>query len=302
MRSFQPTTAPPGRLVRLGVVLDTRNPASRLREIARMCERAGIDALWVNENLDPLDAEPRLEAWAALTMAVAETERIRVGVQLRADAIPVEELAAIAADLNASIEGRFELSLCATETSGYVRVLREYLQANGPRISIEARTAAQVRAAVDLADDVCIPAASAVDVKTLVGQIRKACEEAGRHPATLGIALDAPISIGRTSAEAQARADAEPLFSTTGHPEQVGIFGTLERCQDRVIRVAHDGVTELRCRLPNTPDVHDVIAQLTAMVMGSVEVLTPDAARSPDPEPPQGWGGRSPDRLEGLHE
>src|SRR6266566_1062566 len=45
----RPTVAPPGRLVRLGVVLDTRNPIERLLEVARMCDRAGIGALWVED-------------------------------------------------------------------------------------------------------------------------------------------------------------------------------------------------------------------------------------------------------------
>ncbi|HEX8927707.1 MAG TPA: hypothetical protein VGA45_02225, partial [Actinomycetota bacterium] len=45
----RPTAAPPGRLVRLGVVLDTRNPVERLLDVARMCDRAGIGALWVED-------------------------------------------------------------------------------------------------------------------------------------------------------------------------------------------------------------------------------------------------------------
>ncbi|HEU5322057.1 MAG TPA: hypothetical protein VFX28_14720, partial [Methylomirabilota bacterium] len=92
--------------------------------------------------------------------------------------------------------------------------------------------------------------------------------------------------------EARARADAEPRFRGSGHPAEVGVFGRLEECQDRVIALAHLGVSDLRCRPPDTPDVHDVIAQLTAMVVGSAAVLRPDAARSRAPAPPAGWGGR----------
>ena len=46
MAAFQPTLAPPGRLVRLGVVLDARGRGGRMTEVARMCDRAGIGAVW----------------------------------------------------------------------------------------------------------------------------------------------------------------------------------------------------------------------------------------------------------------
>jgi hypothetical protein len=94
-------------------------------------------------------------------------------------------------------------------------------------------------------------------------------------------------------AEAQARAGAESLFETVGPPSQVGVFGTLEQCQERVIELAHAGVTDLRCILPNSPDIHDVIAQLTAMSIGSVDVLSPGTPRSKAPDPPETWGGRT---------
>ena len=41
------------------------------------------------------------------------------------------------------------------------------------------------------------------------------------------------------------------------------------------------------------PDVEDVIAQLTAMVVGSTVQLAAGAPPSPAPPPPPGWGGRS---------
>ncbi|HTE69152.1 MAG TPA: hypothetical protein VK942_10405, partial [Actinomycetes bacterium] len=101
------------------------------------------------------------------------------------------------------------------------------------------------------------------------------------------------VSIGRTVAEAAARWHAEPAFAALGPPEQAGVFGTLEQCHERVIALAHAGVTDLRCVLPNAPDVHDVIAQATAMSVGTVAELAPGAPRSPAPPPPEGWGGRS---------
>jgi hypothetical protein len=66
----------------------------------------------------------------------------------------------------------------------------------------------------------------------------------------------------------------------------------LEDCQDRVIALAHAGITDLRCLLPSTPDILDVIAQLTAITVGTTDVLIPGSLRSPAPPPPAGWGGR----------
>jgi hypothetical protein len=62
---------------------------------------------------------------------------------------------------------------------------------------------------------------------------------------------------------------------------------------DRVIELAQAGATELRCLLPNAIDVHDVIAQLTAVTIGSADELVPGAPRTRVREPPTGWGGRS---------
>jgi len=92
------------------------------------------------------------------------------------------------------------------------------------------------------------------------------------------------VSIGRTAAEAQARALLDPAF--TGD-----VVGRLEDGQAAVAALAHAGVTDLRCRLPAAPDVADLVAQLTAMVIGSRATHHPDAPRSPDPAPPP-WAAR----------
>jgi hypothetical protein len=102
-----------------------------------------------------------------------------------------------------------------------------------------------------------------------------------------------PVSVGRTPAEAEARAALDPALACYGDLEADGLFGTIERAQLRVIELAHSGVTDLRCVLPDVPDVHDVVAQLTAVVVGSTATHRPDAPRSADPEPPP-WAGRRP--------
>jgi hypothetical protein len=77
------------------------------------------------------------------------------------------------------------------------------------------------------------------------------------------------------------------MCSRLGEPERAAVFGTLERCHESVIGLAHAGVTELRRLLPDTIDVHDVIAQVTALSVGTVEKLAPGAPRSPAPAPPR---------------
>ena len=85
----------------------------------------------------------------------------------------------------------------------------------------------------------------------------------------------------------------DPTLARYGDLEADGLFGTLESAQLRVIELAHAGVTDLRCVLPDVPDVHDVVAQLTAVVVGSLATHRPDAPRSADPAPPP-WAGRRP--------
>ena len=100
-----------------------------------------------------------------------------------------------------------------------------------------------------------------------------------------------PVSIGRTAAEAHARRAPDPDFGGRGDPLEVGLFGALEDCQAQVARLAQQGIVDLRCILPDTQDVHDVMAQLTAVAIGAAGTHHPDRARSPDPDPPS-WAAR----------
>jgi len=104
-----------------------------------------------------------------------------------------------------------------------------------------------------------------------------------------------PVSIGRTPAEAHARIELDPAMGGFGDPRRFGLFGTLEDCQARVVELAHSGVTDLRCVLPDVPDVGDLVAQLTAVVVGGLGTHGPDVPRSPDPEPPR-WAAQRPER------
>jgi hypothetical protein len=100
-----------------------------------------------------------------------------------------------------------------------------------------------------------------------------------------------PVVVGRTRAESLALVELAPGFGGYGDPRTDGLFGTLEDCQAQVARLAHEGVRDLRCVLPDLPDILDVLAQLPAIVVGDPATHHPGAARSADPPPPP-WAGR----------
>lgn len=113
--------------------------------------------------------------------------------------------------------------------------------------------------------------------------------EIAAAPAGARIVLDVPVAIGRTVAEATARADSDPVFELIGTPTETGIFGRLEDAQLRVAELAALGVGELACILP-APDLLDHLAQLMAVNVGSLDTHAPGTPRSADPAPPAGWG------------
>jgi alkanesulfonate monooxygenase SsuD/methylene tetrahydromethanopterin reductase-like flavin-dependent oxidoreductase (luciferase family) len=295
MAAFQPTIAPPGRLVRLGVVLDARNPGERLAEVARMCDRAGIGAIWVDDSVLPGLPPPLQDALTRLAALAPAVARARLGAMLT----PGRSLAGQAA---AGLPlDRVELSFLAGDgVRAEVDRLRAGFDGDRPRPTVAVEVGDPERLGREelawlagVADDLLVAAADMVRVAEQARELRAAVALAGRDPASLGVAVRLPVSIGRTVAEAAARWDAEPAFAALGPPGRAGVFGTLEQCHERVIALAHAGVTDLRCMLPNAPDVHDVIAQATAMTVGTVAQLAPGAPRSPAPPPPEGWGGRS---------
>lgn len=272
---FDPTLPPPGRLARLGVVLDSRQPTQDIGALARLCERAGIDAVWASAGVTDRADGDQADPWAVAAAAAPELARTRLGV--------------FAAGGGAQLTGSVR-EVCATDGPTAERLLAGH---PGVRRSVLVEDAAQLRAVISVVDDVALASWRVGDLEAVADEARAVATELGRDPATLGVAVVLPVSIGRTGAEASARAQMDTHFAEIGHAADIGIFGTLEECQDRVIALAHAGVTDLRCVVPITPDVHDVIAQLTAITIGTTDVLVPGSLRSPAPPPPAGWGGRS---------
>jgi alkanesulfonate monooxygenase SsuD/methylene tetrahydromethanopterin reductase-like flavin-dependent oxidoreductase (luciferase family) len=314
MAAFQPTLAPPGRLVRLGVVLDAQGLGARLAEVARMCDRAGIGAIWMDDSAPP-GPSPAADALSSGGLTMRSPDPL-AGLR---ELAPVVGRAALGAVLDGrrplpALDGlppdRLELTFTGQgDGRAAVDELLAVLDASGGR-TVPPRTPPRPTLAVEVgdperldrdrlawlagvADDVLVAAADVDRAAEQARALREAFGLAGRDPASLGVAVRLPVSIGRTVAEATARWDAEPAFAALGPPTRAGVFGTLEHCHERVIALAHAGVTDLRCVLPNAPDVHDVIAQATAMTVGTLAKLSPGAPRSEPPPPPEGWGGRS---------
>jgi hypothetical protein len=272
MRQFDPTRPPTGRLARLGVLIDPSRPDHQ--GVARFCDLAGIDIVW----LASADGGVAPDIWTAAEAIAGSLRRARLGV-----VVDGSDAAA-----GASVT---EVAFADASAVDHAASVREHRDP-APRVSVAIDDEAQIGPLLAIADDIVLPAWAFDDLETAADEIRAEAAEGGRDPATLGVAVTIPVSIGRTGAEAAARADMDPAFVARGHPRDVGIFGTLEECQDRVIALAHAGVTDLRCMLPEVPDIHDVIAQLTAMTIGTTDVLIPGSLRSPAPPPPEGWGGR----------
>ncbi|HJW59432.1 MAG TPA: hypothetical protein VJ931_07340 [Actinomycetota bacterium] len=277
--------------MRLGVVLDARGRGGRMTEVARMCDRAGIGAVWMDDSAPPGPPPAIPDPLGGLRDLVPVVARARLGA-IVAGGRPVAALDGLPVE-------RLELTLLG-DARDEVDRLRGGFGDGRPRPTVAVEVGDPERLDRDrlawlagVADDVLVAAADVDRVAEQARVVRELVALAGRDPAGLGVAVRLPVSIGRTVAEAAARWDAEPAFAGLGPPTRAGVFGTLEQCHDRVLALAHAGVTDLRCVLPDAPDVHDVIAQATAMTVGTVAKLVPGAPRSEPPPPPEGWGGRS---------
>src|SRR6266511_5395182 len=230
MPAFRPTLPPPGRLVRLGVVLDARNPAGRLAEVARMCDRVGIGAVWVDDSAQPGLPPPPPSApgaWTTLAALAPATTRVRLGAMLLAGRRPAPLLAAMAATLASLAGDRVEVSLLGQAQAPlrpYADAFLAELGTTGrPTVAVEVGDPEKLdREGLDwlvgVADDVLVTAADVDRVAETARELRAACALVGREPESLGVAVRLPVSVGRAFFKASARWDAEPAFAEPGAP------------------------------------------------------------------------------------
>ncbi len=101
-----------------------------------------------------------------------------------------------------------------------------------------------------------------------------------------------PASPGRTEAEARARLARDTELEAKAE-RAPALVGTLEQCLESVGVLQAAGMTELRLRLPATPDLADVIAQMSVLGDHSLTRVQPGTPRSQAPNAPAGWGGRT---------
>jgi hypothetical protein len=104
--------------------------------------------------------------------------------------------------------------------------------------------------------------------------------DAGRTPVDLPITLDMTASIGRTTAEAQARVARDADLCGTRDPKVSGLFGTLEQAQQQALSLRRAGADALRVTLADEQDIADLLAQFRAVVTGPTAVLHARAGRA----------------------
>jgi hypothetical protein len=277
-------SADPGRDVsrlRLSVALDGRLAAVRAVEVAHLVGRLGLDSVWCRQPplIGPADVPSLLRSLGAAGAGV--------GVIVDADLVdpgppaglPDDDLAALVAVAGIRValagSGARVAQWVARMTSGPTPFTGQIALPLSDAGMADARQVAMF-----------VPLAPGRDLGLAVSGAAAAA--AGRP-----VLVEVPISVGRTAAEAHARADSDDLFALVGHPAQVGLFGTLEQCQAGAARLAHAGATELICYPPHSGDLTDVLAQLRAIAVGA-SVLRPGEPPSSPPPPPNGWGGRRP--------
>jgi hypothetical protein len=286
---LSPDTAHEARAVRLSVVIDGRLDAARARQVATLTDRLGLAGVWLRHPWWPLSGAGAVEADRAGLLgslgspgsltALASGAQAPPGLIVDADAAAPGE-----AD-DAWLDGLVQAAIPRIAIAGSPPAITRWQELIGRRPELAVtQLALPARAGAARPAAVFVPCAPGRD---LAGAVSEAAAAAGERP----VLAEVTVSVGRTAAEARARADADELFALAGHPAQQGLFGTLEECQATAARLAHAGVAELVCYLPLASDLPDVLAQLRSIAIGA-GVLRPGEPPSAAPPPPAGWGGR----------
>ena len=277
---LSPDTAHEARAVRLSVVIDGRLDAARARQVATLTDRLGLAGVWLRYPWWPLSGTGTVETdRAGLLPALASGAQAPPGLIVdAAAAAPGEADDAWLDVLVQAASPRIALAGSPPAITRWQGLIGRRPELAGTQLALPAREGAARAAAV------FVPCAPGRD---LAGEVAAAAAAAGGRP----VLAEVTVSVGRTAAEARARADADELFTLAGHPAQQGLFGTLEECQATAARLTHAGAAELVCYLPLASDLPDVLAQLRSIAIGA-GVLRPGEPPSAAPPPPAGWGGR----------
>jgi hypothetical protein len=260
--------------VQLSVIIDGRLDGGRARQVATLASRLGLAGAWLRLPWWPL-ATPG-GTGAGLLAALSSCAGIWPGLVVDTDAAGADAgwlggLAAVPPGLRIALTG----------TPPAVTRWQELIERR-PDLAVSQLALPPGCGAEPLA--VFVPCAPGRD---LAAEVSAAAATAAGRP----VLAEVTVSVGRTAAEARARADADALFTLAGHPAQQGLFGTLEECQATAARLGHAGVTELVCYLPLAGDLPDVLAQVRSIAVGA-GVLRHGEPPSAAPPPPAGWGGR----------
>jgi hypothetical protein len=289
-----PATANQARPVTLSVVIDGRLDAARARQVATLADRLGLAGIWLRYPWWPLSGT-RMSApdVVALLTALASGLQVQLGLVVDAGAAGLAGadgdwldrlVTAAGSPAAGSLTGRLPPSPRIALAGPPSAVARWHgLIARQPGLA-SAQLALPDGDGAGQAAAVFVPCAPGRD---LAGEVSAAAAAAAGRP----VLAEVTVSVGRTDAEARARADADELFTLAGHPAEQGLFGTLEECQATAAGLAQAGATELVCYLPLAADLPDVLAQLRSIAIGAA-VLRPGEPPSAAPPPPDGWGGR----------
>jgi len=269
------------RRLGLSVVAEGRSGAPGVSQLARLAGRLDLAGVWWRE--PPLTGPRAVDLPALLDVLRSGLADAPAG--LIADSRDIPAVAGMSTAYGTVRGFPIRLAVCgqwplAGPGPGH---LAELLDALGGGLALPpARETGQLAMAGAAA--IFVPVWPDRD---LDGELAGAAAAAAGRP----VLVEVPVSVGRTSTEARARADGEELFAATGHPSEQGLFGTLEECQGAAARLLHAGATELVCYLPRSHDLPDVLAQLRAISAGA-GALRPGEPPSAAPPPPAGWGGR----------
>ena len=257
------------------MVIDGRLDAARARQVATLTDRLGLAGVWLRYPWRPPGPSGMSETGrAGLLAALASSGQVPPGLIVDADAADHGE----SGDPSLPASSRIAVAGSPPAITRWRGLTARRPDLAAAPLALPAGAGGPPGAAVFVP---CSPG------RDLAGEVSAAASAASGRPVLAEVA----VSVGRTAAEARARADADERFALAGHPAQQGLFGTLEECQAAAARLAHAGATELVCYLPLSSDLPDVLAQLRSIAIGAA-VLRPGEPPSAAPPPPAGWGGR----------